>query len=199
MSAKGKTDIGRTVLLFHKIYHILTLDLYSPRFWLLWPCWCALIFSDQQSNTNTSLPVEEYEKWVPLGIQRPEGIAYINSSHPSSEILGESAAALAATSVIYFSVDQAYSTRCLEAAKDLYNRGSTNLGTYMTSKDPNMQTLKEWYPSSIYTDELGWAASWLYVATKDSKYLDAANGWIAKSSDHSNEVTYLLLCPKYTT
>jgi len=132
--------------------------------------------------------VEEYEFSVPLGIQRPEGIAYINATHPSSEILGESAAALAAASVIFKTSNPEYSKRCIEAAKDLYTRGSTHLGTYMDSKDPNMVTLKGWYPSSIYTDELAWAASWIYVSTKEEKYLQEANGWIDKSTDHSTEV-----------
>jgi endoglucanase len=134
------------------------------------------------------MTTEEYEFSVPLGIQRPAGIAYINATHLSSEILGESAAALAAASVIFKESDPEYSQRCIEAAKDLYTRGSTHLGTYMDSKDPNMQTLKGWYPSSIYTDELAWAAAWIYVSTKDQTYLDLANRWIANSTDHSGEV-----------
>ncbi|KAG9078688.1 hypothetical protein FS749_009252, partial [Ceratobasidium sp. UAMH 11750] len=42
-------------------------------------------------------PPEEYDLWVPLKLTHTDGIAYINSTNPSSEILGESAAALAAT------------------------------------------------------------------------------------------------------
>ncbi|KAG8936280.1 hypothetical protein FRC02_003216 [Tulasnella sp. 418] len=135
-------------------------------------------------------PPEEYEIWVPRGIQRPEGIAYINSTNPSSEILGESAAALAAAAVIFADSDKAYSDLVLGHAKDLYTRGKTYNGTYMDSKHPNQQTVKGWYPSSIYTDELAWAAAWLYIATKDETYRHEADGWIEKAKDHSTEYSW---------
>jgi endoglucanase len=127
--------------------------------------------------------------WAPQGVKQSQGIAYINSTNPSSEILGESAAALAATSVIFAEKDKVYSDKLLAHAIDLYTRATTHQGSYMTSTHPNLKTLKEWYPSSIYTDELGWAASWLYSATKDEQYHTAADDWIQKSSSHSGEVS----------
>ncbi|KAG9047540.1 hypothetical protein FS837_002064 [Tulasnella sp. UAMH 9824] len=132
-------------------------------------------------------PAEEYEMWVPQGIQRPQGISYINSTNPSSEILGESAAALAAASVIFKDSDPDYSAKLLDHAKDLYNRATTHLGSYQQSTDPNMRTVKQWYPSSIYTDELAWGAAWLYVATKDQAYRDLADSWGRNASDHNSE------------
>ncbi|KAG8966290.1 hypothetical protein FRC03_012192 [Tulasnella sp. 419] len=133
---------------------------------------------------------EEYEKWVPMGIQHPEGLAYINSTNPSSEILGETAATFAATSIIFADTDKDYSTKLLGHAKDLYTRATTHLGSYMKSTHPNLKTVKEWYPSSLYYDELAWAASWLYIATKDQQYRDQADGWIAKSQDHTTEYSW---------
>ncbi|KAF8607612.1 Six-hairpin glycosidase [Ceratobasidium sp. AG-I] len=135
-------------------------------------------------------PAEEYEMWAPQGVKRSAGIAYINSTNPSSEILGESAAALAATSVIFAQKDKAYSDKLLGHATDLYTRATTNLGSYMQSQHPNLKTVKEWYPSTIYTDELAWGAAWLYVATKDEKYRVESDGWIAKSADHLSEYSW---------
>ncbi|KAG8900314.1 hypothetical protein FRB99_006119 [Tulasnella sp. 403] len=135
-------------------------------------------------------PPEEYEMWVPDKIMHPAGLAYINSTNPSSEILGESAATLTATSLIYADTDQTYSQTLLEHAKDLYTRASTHLGSYMQSTHPNLQTVKTWYPSSIYTDELAWSAAWLYVATKDQTYLDQANNWIRNASAHNDEYSW---------
>jgi endoglucanase len=127
--------------------------------------------------------------WVPLGLKHSDGIAYINSSNPSSEILGESAATMAATSVIFAEKNKTYSDQLLGHAVDLYTRATTYQGSYMKSTHPNLKTVKEWYPSSIYTDELAWAAAWLYVATKDEKYRTAADEFIKKSLDHQNEVS----------
>lgn len=126
--------------------------------------------------------------WAPRGIKRSEGIAYINSTNPSSEILGESAAALAAASVVFAQKDKEYSQKLLGHATDLYTRATTHLGSYMQSKHPNLQTVKEWYPSTIYTDELAWGAAWLYVATGDEKYRTESDGWVSKSADHLSEV-----------
>lgn len=96
---------------------------------------------------------------------------------------------MAATSIIFAEKDKAYSDKLLGHAVDLYTRATTYQGSYMKSTHPNLQTVKEWYPSSIYTDELAWAAAWLYAATKDEKYRTAADGFIQKSLDHQNEVS----------
>lgn len=135
-------------------------------------------------------PPEEYEMWVPQGIMHPAGLSYINSTNPSSEILGETAATLAAASVIFKDSDPDYSAKLLDHAKDLYNRGTTHLGSYQQSTDPNMKTVKEWYPSSIYTDELAWGAAWLYVATKDESYRELSDTWGRNASGHNDEYSW---------
>ncbi|KAF8759899.1 Glycosyl hydrolase family 9 [Rhizoctonia solani] len=117
-------------------------------------------------------PPEEYDMWVPLGLKHSDGIAYINSSNPSSEILGEAAASMAATSLIFAEKNKTYSDELLQHAIDLYTRATTYQGT------------------SIYTDELAWAAAWIYAATKDENYRTAADGFIAKSADHNNEYSW---------
>lgn len=126
--------------------------------------------------------------WVPQHIMHPAGLSYINSTNPSSEILGETAATMAASSVIFKDSDPDYSAKLLDHAKDLYNRATTHLGSYQQSTDPNMKTVKQWYPSSIYYDELAWGAAWLYVATQDESYRELADQWRGNASDHNNEV-----------
>ncbi|KAG8717902.1 hypothetical protein FRC09_013505 [Ceratobasidium sp. 395] len=135
-------------------------------------------------------PPEEYDMWVPLKLTHTDGIAYINSTTPSSEILGESAAALAATAVIFKDKDPDYSSKLLGHAVDLYTRATTYQGSYMKSTHPNLKTVKEWYPSSIFTDELAWSAAWIYVATGDETWRARADGWIQQSSTHDKEYSW---------
>ncbi|KAH7343817.1 Six-hairpin glycosidase-like protein [Rhizoctonia solani] len=135
-------------------------------------------------------PAEEYEMWAPRGIKRSEGIAYINSTNPSSEILGESAAALAAASVVFAKKDKDYSDKLRGHAVDLFTRATTNQGSYMRSTHPNLQTVKSWYPSTIFEDELAWAAAWLYVATGDEQWKRTADEWIAKAGSHLGEYSW---------
>ncbi|KAG8793235.1 hypothetical protein FRC12_003452 [Ceratobasidium sp. 428] len=133
---------------------------------------------------------EEYDMWVPLKLTHTDGIAYINSTNPSSEILGESAAALAATAVIFKDKDPDYSNKLLGHAVDLYTRAATYQGSYMKSTHPNLKTVKEWYPSSIFTDELAWSSAWIYVATGDETWRARADGWIQQSSTHDKEYSW---------
>ncbi|KDN50953.1 hypothetical protein RSAG8_00582, partial [Rhizoctonia solani AG-8 WAC10335] len=135
-------------------------------------------------------PAEEYEMWAPRGIKRSDGIAYINSTNPSSEILGESAAALAAASVVFAKHDKDYSEKLRGHAVDLYTRAATHQGSYMKSTHPNLQTLKSWYPSTIFEDELAWAAAWLYVATGDEQWRRTADEWIVKAGSHLGEYSW---------
>ncbi|KAG9092475.1 hypothetical protein FRC07_011662, partial [Ceratobasidium sp. 392] len=135
-------------------------------------------------------PPEEYDLWVPLKQTHTDGIAYINSTNPSSEILGESASALAATAVIFKDKDPGYSNKLLGHAIDLYTRATTYQGSYMKSAHPNLQTLKEWYPSTIFTDELAWAAAWIYVGTGDETWHARADEWIQQASTHDQEYSW---------
>ncbi|GAB1520077.1 hypothetical protein RhiTH_003150 [Rhizoctonia solani] len=135
-------------------------------------------------------PAEEYEMWAPRGIKRSEGIAYINSTNPSSEILGESSAALAAASVVFANKDKQYSEKLRGHAIDLYNRAVKDQGTYMRSTHPNLQTVKSWYPSTIFEDELAWSAAWLYVATGDEQWRGRADEWIIKAGSHLGEYSW---------
>ncbi|EZA49343.1 hypothetical protein DMN91_000386 [Ooceraea biroi] len=100
-----------------------------------------------------------------LNTSRP---AYkIDAEHPGSDLAGETAAALAASSIIFRNVDPEYSVKCLQHAKDLYKFADTHRGFYHTVI-PGGQ---EFYESTGYGDELAWAAAWLFNATAEPKYL----------------------------
>lgn len=98
-------------------------------------------------------PVEVIEKRM----KRP---SYVGKG---SAVVGEMAAALAIGSIVLN--DSNYLTH----AKSLFNLADT------TRSDSTYTAASGFYNSwSGYLDELMWAASWLYVATKDQKYLDKA-------------------------
>lgn len=135
-------------------------------------------------------PAEEYEMWAPQDVKRSEGIAYFNSTHRSSEILGESSAALAAASVIFESQDKEWSDKLRDHAIDLFERATKDKGTYMDSNHPNMRTAKEWYPSHGYNDELAWAAAWIYVATGDAQWKTTTDQYIKEAGSNIGEYSW---------
>lgn len=94
----------------------------------------------------------------------------IDSEHPGSDLAGETAAALAVTSLLFSDVDPDYSGECLRHAKELYHFANTRRGLYHEA----LQGAAQYYESTDYGDELAWAAAWLFRATNESKYLEDA-------------------------
>ncbi len=98
----------------------------------------------------------------------------LDSANPGSTVAGETAAALAVTSLIFLDSDPTYAASCLKHAKDLFNFADT------TRSDKGYTGAQGCYATSGFYDELTWAATWLYLATKDSSYLDKAESYEPK-------------------
>nr|AXQ39836.1 beta-1,4-endoglucanase [Loboptera decipiens] len=103
-----------------------------------------------------------------MTMQRP---AYkIDASNPGSDLAAETAAALAAASLVFKTADPSYSSTLLTHAKQLYNFADTSRGKYSDS----IGDANNFYSSGNYEDELVWGAIWLYKATGDQSYLTKA-------------------------
>ncbi|KAI3873636.1 hypothetical protein MKX03_021689 [Papaver bracteatum] len=105
--------------------------------------------------------------------QRPEDMttsrqAYkIDENNPGSDLAGETAAALAAASIVFRKSNPHYSHLLLHHAQQLFAFGDKYRGEY----DRSLEVVKRYYPSvSSYKDELLWGALWLYKATDNSNY-----------------------------
>uniref|UniRef100_A0A0E0JFN2 Endoglucanase n=1 Tax=Oryza punctata TaxID=4537 RepID=A0A0E0JFN2_ORYPU len=113
--------------------------------------------------------------------ERPEDMttsrqAYrLDPQHPGSDLAGETAAALAAASLVFRSSNPGYANQLLQHSKQLFDFADKYRGKY----DDSMPVAKKFYGSfSGYGDELLWASAWLYQATDNRRYLDylANNG-----------------------
>ncbi|XP_024515813.1 endoglucanase 6 isoform X2 [Selaginella moellendorffii] len=109
--------------------------------------------------------------------QRPEDMttprkAYkIDASNPGSDLAGETAAALAAASIVFRRHNAAYANNLLAHSKQLFQFADTHRGKY----DASISVAQKFYNSkSGYADELLWAALWLHQATHDDFYLSYA-------------------------
>ncbi|CAI9088385.1 OLC1v1022694C1 [Oldenlandia corymbosa var. corymbosa] len=109
--------------------------------------------------------------------QRPEDMttsrrAYkIDEEHPGSDVAGETAAAMAAASIVFRETNPHYSHLLLHHAQQLFEFGDKYRGKY----DESIGVAEGYYPSvSGYMDELLWAALWLYKSTDNSDYLSYA-------------------------
>ncbi|KAG1327067.1 endoglucanase 11 [Cocos nucifera] len=107
--------------------------------------------------------------------QRPEDMttsrqAYkVDTENPGSDLAGETAAAMAAASIVFKKSDPHYSHLLLHHAQQLFEFGDKYRGEY----DRSVRVVKSYYPSvSGYGDELLWAALWLHRTTGRDEYLE---------------------------
>ncbi|GAU32614.1 hypothetical protein TSUD_71620 [Trifolium subterraneum] len=107
--------------------------------------------------------------------QRPEDMttdrhAYkVDPSNPGSDLAGETAAAMAAASIVFRRSNPAYSHELLRHAYELFDFADKYRGKY----DSSITVAQKYYRSiSGYNDELLWAAAWLYQASNNQYYLD---------------------------
>ncbi|KAF0300354.1 Endoglucanase E-4 [Amphibalanus amphitrite] len=105
----------------------------------------------------------------------------ITASKPGSDLAGETAAALAAASILFKTSNPSYSATCLQHAKQMFQFADRHRGKYQDA----IPNAGKFYSSSGYGDELAWAAAWLYRATNDQTYLDKAKGFFQEFSDLS--------------
>ncbi|XP_047327647.1 endoglucanase 6 [Impatiens glandulifera] len=113
--------------------------------------------------------------------QRPEDMttsrqAYrIDVNNPGSDLAGETAAAMAAASIVFRHRDASYAKELLSHAQQLFEFADKYRGKY----DGSISVAQKYYRSvSGYADELLWGAAWLYKATNNPYYLSylANNG-----------------------
>ncbi|KAL6861725.1 hypothetical protein ACP4OV_017425 [Aristida adscensionis] len=109
--------------------------------------------------------------------QRPEDMttsrqAYkVDRRRPGSDVAGETAAAMAAASMVFREHNPHYAHLLLHHAQQLFEFADTYRGKY----DSSIAEVKSYYASvSGYHDELLWAALWLHRATGQEEYLDYA-------------------------
>lgn len=116
----------------------------------------------------------------PESINDKKPLSQVNKTSPGSDVAAETAAALAAASIVFKNTDSTYSSNLLKHAKQLFAFADKYRGTYSTS----VPQAQNYYNSTGYGDELLWASSWLYHATKERKYLQYVTGETA--NDYAN-------------
>jgi len=127
-------------------------------------------------------PNEDHKCW-----ERPEDmdtirtVYSVTSSKPGSDVAGETAAALAAASLVFRKVDPEYSKLLLKTAKDVMEFAMQYQGAYSDSLG---SAVCPFYCSySGYKDELLWGAAWLLRATKEDSYLNFLKSAGADATD----------------
>ncbi|KAK6776060.1 hypothetical protein RDI58_027061 [Solanum bulbocastanum] len=119
-------------------------------------------------------PNADHKCWErPEDMDTVRSIYYVSPSNPGSDVAGEMAAALAAASLVFRSVDPVYSKKLLGNAVKVFRFAVQYRGSYSDSLG---SAACPFYCSySGFKDELYWGAAWLLRATNDISYLNLIN------------------------
>ncbi|XP_059276432.1 endoglucanase 1-like [Lycium ferocissimum] len=115
-------------------------------------------------------PTQDHRCWErPEDMDTPRNVYKVSPQNPGSDVAAETAAALAAASIVFKDSDRSYSSKLLHTAQEVFDFADKYRGTY---SDSLSSAVCPFYCSySGYKDELLWGASWLHRASQDSSYL----------------------------
>lgn len=100
----------------------------------------------------------------------------IDTGSPGSDLAAETAAAMAAGSIVFRNSNQTYADILRNHAKELYRFAEQFPKKYSDS----ITDAASYYSSSGYNDELVWGAAWLYKSTQDITYLQKAEQYFTQ-------------------
>ncbi|XP_027149270.1 endoglucanase 9 [Coffea eugenioides] len=116
-------------------------------------------------------PNSDHRCWErPEDMDTVRSVYSVSPSNPGSDVAGETAAALAAASLVFRTVDPAYSRLLLRTAQKVMQFAIQYRGSYSDSLG---SAVCPFYCSySGYKDELLWGAAWLFRATNNVYYFN---------------------------
>ena len=106
----------------------------------------------------------------------------IDADRPGTEVWAAASAALAAAHQLLAADDAAYAAKLLHVAQALF-ACATEHNPLNTRLQESMPEVSPQYTSWGFSDELGWAAAWLYDATQDPQYADAFKVGMRRGED----------------
>ncbi|EEE70095.1 hypothetical protein OsJ_30098 [Oryza sativa Japonica Group] len=135
-------------------------------------------------------PTKDHGCWErPEDMDTARTVYNISAARPGSDVAGETAAALAAASMVFRDDDPAYAARLLAGARSAFEFADEHKGAY--SDDPELRAggCPFYCDFDGYQDELLWGAAWLRRASKEGTYLDYIqnNGKTLGAEDSTNE------------
>jgi endoglucanase len=125
--------------------------------------------------------------WGPAEVMPMARPAYkIDATCGGSDLAGETAAAMAASAIVFRPTDATYANTLVTHARQLYAFADTVRRKYTDC----ITDAAGFYQSfSGFNDELVWGATWLYRATNDASYLAKAESYYANLSTEPQSTT----------
>ncbi|KAL1833786.1 hypothetical protein ACET3Z_003437 [Daucus carota] len=135
-------------------------------------------------------PVIDHNCWErPEDMDTARTVYKVDAPNPASDVAGETAAALAASSMAFRSSDPGYADTLLRTATRVFAYADTYRGAYSDNANIRDGVCPYYCDFDGYQDELLWGAAWLRRASQDGSYLNYLqnNGKTLGADDNINE------------
>ncbi|KAM0934620.1 putative cellulase [Dioscorea sansibarensis] len=135
-------------------------------------------------------PIQDHNCWErPEDMDTARTVYMVNEAKPGSDIAGETAAALAAASMVFRSLDNEYSETLLQNAVRVFKFADDYKGAYSDDAGVRAGVCPFYCDFDGYQDELLWGAAWLRRASQDDSFLSYIqdNGKTLGADDNINE------------
>ncbi|KAM3276956.1 hypothetical protein ACQJBY_045025 [Aegilops geniculata] len=135
-------------------------------------------------------PWKDHECWErPEDMDTERTVYNVSSGRPGSEVAGETAAALAAASMVFRDGDREYAELLLDSAKKAFEFADSHRGAYSDDMDLRAGGCPFYCDFNGYQDELLWGAAWLRRASGDDTFREYIqnNGKTLGAEDSINE------------
>lgn len=136
---------------------------------------------------QVGMTANDHNNWVPIEVthlMNDRSAIKLDAQHPGTEVAMGTAAAMAASSIVFRDTDPTYADKLLENAKQLYEFGDKYRGVFsdvINKVDP--QGAAAYTSHSGYNDELVWGSIWLYKAM-EAKASGSGSDYLAKAKDY---------------
>ncbi|XP_074338025.1 endoglucanase 24-like [Apium graveolens] len=135
-------------------------------------------------------PVIDHNCWErPEDMDTARTVYKVDAPNPASDVAGETAAALAASSMAFRSYDPGYAETLLRTATRVFDYADHYRGAYSDNANIRDGVCPFYCDFDGYQDELLWGAAWLRRASQDGSYLSYIqnNGKTFGADDNINE------------
>eukprot|EP00253_Pinus_taeda_P027911 PITA_27911 len=132
-------------------------------------------------------PNQDHQCWErPEDMDTPRNVYKVDTQHPGSDVAAETAAALAAASIVFRTTDSSYSQQLLQTAIRVFDFADKYRGSYSDSL--NSAVCPFYCSYSGYQDELLWGAACLLEASNSVSYFNyiQSNGPSLGADDNGN-------------
>ncbi|KAH6820295.1 glycosyl hydrolase 9B18 [Perilla frutescens var. hirtella] len=135
-------------------------------------------------------PIADHNCWErPEDMDTARTVYTVEAPNPASDVAGETAAALAASSMAFRASDPGYAETLLRTSTRVFEYADSYRGAYSDNANIRDGVCPFYCDFDGYQDELLWGAAWLRRASQDDSYLNYLqnNGKTLGADDNINE------------